>query len=113
MNAKFYAYIQNNTGGFFKIEGEKGICQVVIIEAESSEKANDRAESIGLYFDGAWCGTDCPCCGDRWTEVQESEGYDAPSVFGESIDLVENVKWLDYAYIHYLNGDIKKLEFTT
>ncbi len=62
----FYHFSQNNSGGSFTFDAKRGITHHVIIEAKDDAHANERAESIGLYFDGCDDGPDCPCCGDRW-----------------------------------------------
>lgn len=76
----FYAFRQNNSGGGFDYEPVTGIAVNVIIEATSAEDANERAEVIGLYFDGYG---DCECCGNRWHEVDESEGTWGPTILGK------------------------------
>ena len=79
----FYHYSQNNSGGSFDFDKEKGITHHVVIEAESASLADRRAESIGLYFDGEG---DCPCCGNRWSEAYE--GTDVPSVYDLPLGVV-------------------------
>lgn len=70
-NLKYYQFRQNNSGGSFYGP------IVVWIQARSAEEANRRAESCGLYFNGANDdGPDCPCCGDRWSRVYEGDGYE-------------------------------------
>jgi len=59
----FYEYSQNNSGGDFVEEMGHG----VFIEIATVEEANDRAEGMGIYFNGVDSGSDCPCCGDRWS----------------------------------------------
>ncbi len=56
----FYCFGQNNPGGFF--DG----AQVLIVEAASSQEAQELALKEGVYFDGVSSGRDCECCGDRW-----------------------------------------------
>lgn len=68
----FYTYEQNNSGGYFDYDEEKGISVYVIVEADNAKDANQRAENIGLYFYG---GADCQCCGSRWSDAWESEVY--------------------------------------
>ena len=38
----------------------------MIIEAVDQDAATDKAESLGIYFNGCDDGIDCDCCGDRW-----------------------------------------------
>jgi hypothetical protein len=116
----FYTYRQNNSGGGFVSDADRGISIAVIIEARSAELANAMAQIIGLYFDGSG---DCPCCGDRWYEASSSCGTEDPQVYGVApeYDLKaakENAKidpWSDrmwvhgdepVGYIHYLDGRV-------
>jgi hypothetical protein len=96
-----YEYRQNNSGGTYHIDHERGISRIVLIEAESPARANHHAESIGLYFDGAG---DCQCCGDRWYEASE---YDVVVPDDDHTDL----NWLvalsgtdRITYLHKLDG---------
>lgn len=82
--AQWFEFYQNNSGGSFDYDEEQGITHFVIIEAESRDKAIDRAEEIGLYFDGCDAGMDCDCCGDRWYRGF-GEGSEYPTVYGQDI----------------------------
>jgi len=63
----FFTYRQNNSGGSF-VENEH-VNIFVIIEADSAKQADNKAKSIDIYFDGCENGTDCHCCGDRWSRA--------------------------------------------
>lgn len=63
---RFFTYRQNNSGGSFVNDANKGISIVVVVEAYDKHHSNLRAQQIGLYFGGDG---DCPCCGDRWSEA--------------------------------------------
>jgi len=110
---KFFTYIQNNSGGGFHQDEESGIGLNVIIEANSSEEANDKAESIGLYFDGCDNDRDCSCCGDRWYRSYE-DGTDTPRIYDQDVSSQDYKEewmiWGPYSYIHYTNGTIKKVK---
>lgn len=80
----FYNFKQNNSGGGFDFDEEAGITHWVIVEAETEEEAIDRAEKIGLYWNGCDDGMDCPCCGDRWSNYLASS-YEKPSIYGEPL----------------------------
>lgn len=109
----FFEFNQNNSGGGFDIDESVGISVLVIIEADSAEEANRKAEDIGLYFDGEG---DCRCCGNRWYEVwSDSDGEPVPSYYGTPIQDVEfgkglNSKWNKTgpeAYVHFKDGTIQ------
>lgn len=114
----FYTFSQNNSGGDFNVDHDRGISQFVIIEADNPDKANERAEEIGLYFDGCDIGYDCDCCGDRWYRVSGYQGSEDPEVYGRNPhgfrsgrDYVP-FKWVEGAdgYIHYANGEVEAFE---
>ena len=111
MKTKFYEFIQNNSGGSFVNSEKDGICEYVIIEALNANDANNRAEDIGLYFDGCDNGRDCPCCGDRWYKVDESDGEDKPSIYGESVYDTKKTRYRDKCFIHFLDGKIEEVNF--
>jgi hypothetical protein len=67
---KFYEYKQNNSGGSF-VTNDK-LCHRLFIEADSISAANEKARSLGVYFDGCASGNDCSCCGDRWYPPYEA-----------------------------------------
>ena len=109
----FFEYHQNNSGGGFDIDESAGISVNVIIEADSAEEANRKAEDIGLYFDGDG---DCSCCGNRWYEQwDDSDGDAVPSHYGTPIQDVEFGKGLDFkwnksgpeTYVHFKDGTIQ------
>ena len=112
----FFTYDQNNSGGSFDYEADRGISFYVIVEADSADEANNRAERIGLYFDGAG---DCECCGNRWTDQwNDQNGTPYPEVYGRSVLLPEDdayyeasesgwVKRDEYeGFVHYKDGRV-------
>ena len=114
----FYTFSQNNSGGSFYVDHRGGISEFVIIEAESADQANERAEEIGLYFDGCDIGYDCECCGDRWHQADEYDGTGNPEVYGRNPHGFRtggnyvSFKWVEGAdgYIHYANGEVEAFE---
>lgn len=107
----WYHYRQNNSGGSFLVDRERGTSVNVYIEAESAYHADHRAETIGLYFGGEG---DCDCCGDRWYTASDYQIVTTPPEKGEPLvrdDNDENnwvTKWTDAgeaeSYIHPLVG---------
>lgn len=112
----FYTYSQNNSGGSFYYDHERGISQWVVVEAQDAIEANYRAGRIGLYFDGVASGDDCDCCGDRWFEAGAwgtEDGTEFPAYCQQPIQEVI-AGWsfptpgdIAPAYIHYLDGRIE------
>jgi hypothetical protein len=110
----FYEFNQNNSGGKFEFDAKRGISHWVIIEAHSAEDANDKAEALGLYFDGVDRCMDCPCCGDRWHPAWKDEAYPVPTWYGSPITEAHWItnnsqKWMDgpEGFIHYKDGRIE------
>ena len=104
----FYEFDQNNSGGNFKINDERGIGPIVWIEAVDYAHAIARAESIGIYFDGVASGIDCGCCGDRWYPPLDDDAM--PAV---EIDPKYDFHWHDTVYVHRLGGTIERITKTT
>jgi hypothetical protein len=102
---KFYHFRQNNSGGVFNIDDTRGIGVDVWIQAPSVEAAEQKAKSIGVYFDGCNSGLDCNCCGDRWYPLgSEEQGEDWPTAPYE-------YTWTyhDTVYIHLADGILWRL----
>jgi hypothetical protein len=109
----FYQYRQNNSGGGFDFDEDAGISVYVIIEADSAREANNKAEEIGLYFDGRG---DCSTCGYRWSGASEHYDRDErPKIYDTPIeDLDWNhrlyIKWITSgpeAYVHFKDGHVQ------
>lgn len=104
---KFFEFLQNNSGGFFKVDDK--VCGQVIIEAENVSEAIDIAEDLGIYFDGCSIGKDCSCCGDRWSEPWSEDGMSL-----EQLNLIIN-KENNYrrtdpnTRIFYKDGTVKEI----
>lgn len=103
---KWYEYSQNNSGGAFQHDESAGIGYAVWVQARNAEEADQRAEGIGLYFDGEG---DCPCCGDRW--YSKAWGWDEgqaeePTVYASKLfGADENgLRWGLPTYAHRYDG---------
>lgn len=104
----FFYYRQNNSGGRFDFDADAGISAHVIVEADSADEANERAEGIGLYFDGSG---DCRCCGNRWYPQSGDEDGDAvPSIYGTPLENASTIfHWLKGrpdVFVHYESGAV-------
>lgn len=104
----FYTFIQNNSGGEFDIDDS--VTTYVIVEADSADEANDKAESIGIYFDGVDEDRDCPCCGDRWDRAYDDDATLEPAIYSSSPE-ESNKGWVDkgkpYCHVYYKDGSVK------
>ena len=106
--SRWFEFSQNNSGGSFTHDAEAGIGYSVWIEATDSNHAAERAEAIGLYFDGIDDGRDCECCGDRWYRPWRESGDALPLRYGKVYQQAgEEGPQLDWgipSYIHPLDG---------
>lgn len=103
---KFFNFSQNNSGGSFHVDDERGIGPELWIEATDYHHANARAEQIGLYWDGVDAGIDCSCCGDRWHPAWDPyQGLPSPAP-----DPEYDFWWHDTIYVHRLDGSVEKIK---
>lgn len=103
--SRFWTFNQNNSGGHFDFQPNDGITHFVIIEANDETHAMQRALDIGLYFNGCDAGTDCDCCGDRWSEPY-GEGDPEPLIYGKPPGEYD-FQWMEdgkETCVHYLDG---------
>ncbi len=115
----FYTFRQNNSYGRFDYDGKRGISVNVIVEANSIKEANEKAEEIGLYFDGVEKEVDCECCGDRWDKLYEGIKYDdgtvQPTVYGNVVlgavapsnSVMSLGSGKHHVFVHYKDGSFK------
>lgn len=109
MKTQFYTFDQNNSGGYFVEDDKHGVCEYVIIEAESERDACNKFEAIGDKVDGFW--NACPCCGDRWTTYMPDH-YDVPSLYSTPIENQTKGPFRQRAFVHYLDGTFKEFKFS-
>jgi hypothetical protein len=96
----FFEFRQNYSGkGFVSNEN---LDEVVVIEAATSEDANIKAESIGVYF-GIDVDIDCPCCHERWVEVSHEDAFEAGS------PKAHEVFSQDGTIVYYADGTIVRI----
>lgn len=107
VKTKFFEFSQNNSGGLFDIDDERGIGPKVWIEAVDTEHANSRAVGLGIYFDGVEDGSDCECCGDRWHPAY-GDGSATPDINAEY-----DFNWHNTVYVHGIDGAVKRIAKAT
>lgn len=112
----YWTFDQNNSGGSFDFDKERGITHHVIVEAPTRRVAIARAEDIGIYFNGCERGVDCSCCGDRWSKPWGEHGKDVPEVYGRNVrDPEDKPEWSTYGWmedgfetcVHPLEGPLE------
>ena len=107
---KWYDFRQNNSGGSFTHDANRGIGLTVLIQAANADEANRRAEDIGLYFDGCITGDDCSCCGDRWYSQWSDElGNLRPMIYDDVMEPCTEAQadldmWGVPSYMHFYDG---------
>lgn len=105
----FYEYDQNNSGGGFDVNDN--VTYHVIIEADSADEANRKAEEIGIYFDDDY-DIDCECCGTRWSRAW-TDGDETPSIHGKPVEEYNEYFANDgEAYAHVYYKDCTKRSYT-
>lgn len=102
----FYTFVQNNSGGAYHRDAT--VDEYVIIEGISIEQVTDRAQDIGVYFDGCDRGLDCECCGDRWhVPFDDSELNPVPSTYGTPVEEIATKRTRGMnVIIHFANGTV-------
>lgn len=101
----FFCFNQNNSGGWFQMDDN--VSHYVIVEADSADEANDRAESIGIYFDGCADERDCDCCGDRWDRAWSDDGDDMPVIYETPVADYHDIfakPGKPYAHVYFRDG---------
>lgn len=108
IKTKFWEFNQNNSKGYFVEDDENGVCEHVIIEAQTPDEAWSRLEKIGDKVDGFWdC---CSCCGERWSKwFDKDDGKEVPMHCDIPLEEVE--KNMFRAFVHYYDGSIKEFKF--
>ena len=80
----------------------------MIVEAHCAAEANDRAEGLGIYFDGVENDRDCACCGDRWY-LAWGQGDDEPQIYGHH-PATYNEQYVEpgevFCRVFYLDGRV-------
>lgn len=99
-------YRQNNSGGSFVEDKERGLGYIVAIEADNAKEANDKAEEIGIYFNGCDYGRDCDCCGDRWFSCDDDDAESSPNYYGSPLEGF----WGISSFIHYKDDRIEEIK---
>ena len=103
VKTKFYTFSQNNSGGYFVQDEHAGVCEEVVVEAQSPEDAWSILHHIGENVSGFW--EFCQCCGERWSEPWGDDGTES---------LVIDTKktyFREKAFIHYYDGRIERIDF--
>ena len=91
---KFYVYLQNNSGGYYEIDNDKGVDECIVIESDCQEKADDIFWSLVEDYSDY-----CECCGVRWNGLFEC------------VDDMLNIGCKYYSKsIHYSDGRIEKVD---
>jgi hypothetical protein len=107
----FYTFNQNNSGGYFVIDEKHGVCEHVIIEAETLGQADARLQAIGANVDGFsdWCN----CCGERWSSswMDDDDGTEQPMIYDTLVH--EEVKdgFRTRCFVHHADGRIECVIF--
>lgn len=105
MPLKWFMFSQNNSGGSY-VEND-----VVCVERYVGIQARNAAEAIRMaqhlfepYSDY------CPCCGERLSYyVDDCDGTDVPSIYGESIYEAKKPWIREKVILHYADGKVERV----
>lgn len=108
INTVFAHFTQNNSGGYFLINEEKGIGHHIIVEGLDINDVRRRVEEITEDFS-----ENCSCCGERWdTLIWQDELTSSPNIYMKPIQeyLNETNLYIKdiYVFVHYIDGTIEK-----
>ena len=102
--AKWWYFDQNNSGGYYYRNGD--VLECVFIQAESAEKAEEKAEDIfSDYIDY------CECCGERWYINCNATGDDEPKLYGEALSSTKPIWSREQAVLYYNDGSRRYYKF--
>lgn len=99
---RFWHYSQNNSGGYFLGPTD------VIVEATSSDDADERASASGLVDFGAEY---CECCGSRWSFAFMDDGDPEPMIHSTPIEKVSKDYFRERATVVYMDGSTREYVF--
>ncbi len=110
LKTKFYEFSQNNSGGFFDVDGN--VCNRVIIEAMSETHA--KYLFTPMIKNQSYS---CNCCGDRWDidylkEINSKilKEYEVNTLEEYCQKIADRCGWTEPdAIIHYLDGTKKEI----
>ncbi len=101
VQTKFFTVGQNNSGGIFDHDHDKGVGYKICVEAVDETHAKARLREIIESYPASY---DCPCCGDRWSLwFDDDDGTEEPEAYGKPL----TGGWGTPAYVHYLDGRIE------
>lgn len=113
----FYTFQQNNSGGDYN--RDRNVDKFVVVEGNDIADIVDKADAIGIYFDGVDLGRDCECCGDRWSAPYDSDQLTAtPKIYGSVLDadgsaFISQSTKDSNTVIHYADGSVKLATFAS
>lgn len=108
VNALFYTFSQNNSGGYFVTSDEHGIGEYVSVQGTSKADALHRFDLIGQMVDGFH--EYCECCGERWSTWSPEAG-EVPTMYGEPLSELESSCFRKKYFVHMLDGTFTSHEF--
>lgn len=99
---KWWVYNQYPSGGWFITF--PGVAHVVLIQAKTGEMADEEAQKIGIYFEGADKLIDCSDCGDRWYRQMFAAGIKEPTIYGLNLQLYSIYESSDFMSEYFHNS---------
>ena len=106
--ALWYEFDQNNSGGYY--EQDDLVAAVVYVQAMNARQANEIFDELSSHARDF-----CDCCGERWSYVDHSDGFEEPTRYGVPLSKeLPNLYGRDsYLLCHGLNGRTLKVHGET
>lgn len=110
INTVFVNFTQNNSGGYFIIDEEKGIGHYIVVEGINLENIKRRFEEITEDFSEY-----CSCCGERWCSyIVDEDLTPNPTIYGKDAkryveEYGDGFLKECFVFVHYIDGSIEKI----
>ena len=115
---EMYVYWQNASGGYFKEIRKTYKDNMLILPVKCMEATTHSYEHLAVadkkitpnevYFDGVEEGLDCPCCGDRWSRLDEWDEKEKIYIY-ENLEEFEKSKPGRFSY-YVILSELKKAD---
>ena len=103
MPLKWFMFGHNNFGVSY-VEKDV-VCEYVGIQARNAAEAIRMAQHLFEPYSDY-----CPRCGERWSYyVDDGDGTDVPSIYGESIYEAKKSWFHEKVILHYADGKVERV----
>ena len=110
---EMYIYEQNNSGGAFEGVRDTYTKDISILPVRKEDSIIERYVDLAVsdieiiprevYFDGVEEGIDCPCCGNRWSRLDEDYSSKEEVYIFDTEEEYKEYNLPDYTYYTILS----------